>query len=79
MSFHYWVSLSEWLTPHYVNRSRRQESKVLVILLASHVWYTSHRYAVATWTEFNHTQAAAVAEKREGGGGLDNNQNNKPK
>lgn len=28
-----------------------------------------HRYAVATWTEFNHTQAAAVAEKREEGGG----------
>lgn len=29
-----------------------------------------HRYAVATWTEFNHTQAAAVAEKREGVGGV---------
>lgn len=45
------------------------QSKVLVIPLASHVWQTSHRYAVATWTEFNHTQAAAVAEKREGGWG----------
>lgn len=42
-----------------------------------------HRYAVATWTEFNHTQAAAVAEKREEGGGgvwtVKKNKNNKPK
>lgn len=58
---------------------------MLVIPLASHVWHTSHRYAVATWTEFNHTQAAAVAEKREGGwGDLDSKKQkqknkNKPK
>lgn len=45
----------------------------------------SHRCAVATWTELNHTQAPAAAERERGVGGegggeeLDNNQNNKQK
>lgn len=75
------LTFSQRLAPHYGVGDKRV--KVLVILLTSHVWYTSHRYAVATWTEFNHTQAAAVAEEREGGGGWTiiktTNQNNKYK
>lgn len=60
-------------------KAGNKESQVLVIFKLASVRYIFQLGAMATWTEFNHTKAVAVEDRKGGGGTKTANQNNKHK